>query len=76
MLIMVSLVLLRISNGTYAYYMTEDSSSVPTYPYAIGNRFYGTPLFEGDNVPAQVDTFPAGAAGDVVLNASGQIAYE
>ena len=62
-------------NGTYAYYMTEDSSSVPTYPYAIGNRFYGTPLFEGDNVPAQVDTFPAGAAGDVVLNASGQIAY-
>lgn len=62
-------------NGTYAYYMTSDSSSVPTYPYAIGNRFYGTPLFEGDTVPPQVETFPAGAEGDVVLNASGQIAY-
>ena len=62
-------------NGTYAYYMTSDSSSVPTYPYAIGNRFYGTPLFEGDTVPPQVETFPSGAEGDVVLNASGQIAY-
>ncbi len=62
-------------NGTYAYYMTSDSSSVPTYPYAIGNRFYGTPLFEGDTVPPQVETFPTGAEGDVVLNSSGQIAY-
>ena len=55
--------------------MTEDSSSVPTYPYAIGDAFYGTPLFEGDTVPAQVEIFPAGAQGDVVLNANGQISY-
>ena len=25
-------------NGTYAYYMTEDSSGNPTYPYAIGPK--------------------------------------
>ena len=37
-------------NGTYAYFMTEDSSGNPTYPYAIGPKMYGTPLFEGDTV--------------------------
>ena len=39
-------------NGTYAYYMTEDGSGDPAYPYAIGPKMYGVPLFEGDTVPS------------------------
>ena len=62
-------------NGTYAYFMTEDSSGNPVYPYVIGRKFYGTPLFEGDSVPEVLPDFPDGAAGDVVLNDSGQISY-
>ena len=62
-------------NGTYAYFMTEDSSGNPVYPYVIGRKFYGTPLFEGDPVPEVLPDFPDGAAGDVVLNDSGQISY-
>ena len=27
--------------------MTEDSSGNPAYPYAIGPKYYGVPLFEG-----------------------------
>ncbi len=62
-------------NGTYAYFMTEDSSGNPVYPYVIGRKFYGTPLFEGNSVPEVLPDFPDGAAGDVVLNDSGQISY-
>ena len=62
-------------NGSYAYFLTENGSGVPTYPYAIGPTMYGTPLFEGDAVPAQPDTFPDGAAGDVVLNTDGTVSY-
>tara|TARA_Y100000004_G_scaffold192607_1_gene253459 strand:- start:723 stop:4901 length:4179 start_codon:yes stop_codon:yes gene_type:complete len=54
-------------NGTYAYFMPEDSSGNPLYPYAIGPRYYGTPLFEGDTVPDQVTLFPTESTGDVVL---------
>ena len=46
-------------NGTYAYYMTEDSSANPTYPYAIGPKMYGVPLAEGD----------------VLLNTDGTVSY-
>ena len=64
-------------NGTYAYYMIEDSSGDPVYPYAIGPRFYGSPLFENDAVPAAPDTFPSVAEGDVVLSTDnpGQVSY-
>lgn len=62
-------------NGTYAYFMTEDSSSNPTYPYAIADRFYGVPLFEGDTVPSEVDVFPSEAEGDVILNTDGTVSY-
>ena len=62
-------------NGTYAYFMTEDSNGDPVYPYAIGPRMYSTPLFEGDVVPAVVDTFPAGASGQVVLDDAGRVSY-
>ena len=62
-------------NGTYAYYMTEDSSGNPYYPYAIGDRFYGVPLFEGDTPPAEVDVFPSEAEGEVILDDSGNVSY-
>jgi len=62
-------------NGTYAYFMTEDGSGNPVYPYVIGRKFYGTPLFEGDAVPEIVQDFPDGAAGDVVLTDSGAVSY-
>ena len=62
-------------NGTYAYFMTEDSSGNPVYPYAVGPKFYGTPLFEGDTVPAQPTVFPTDAEGDVVLADDGSVSY-
>tara|TARA_R100001510_G_scaffold52022_1_gene52406 strand:- start:845 stop:5416 length:4572 start_codon:yes stop_codon:yes gene_type:complete len=62
-------------NGTYAYFMSEDSSANPVYPYAIGPKMYGVPLFEGSVVPDVVDLFPDGAAGDIVLTDSGTVSY-
>ena len=64
-------------NGTYAYYMIEDSSGNPVYPYAIGPRYYGSPLFEGDTPPPAPTIFPTVAEGDVVLSTDnpGQVSY-
>jgi hypothetical protein len=62
-------------NGTYAYFMTEDGSGNPVYPYAIGPKYYGTPIFEGDVVPSLPNTFPDGAAGEVVLDDTGGVSY-
>ena len=30
-------------NGTYAYFVTIDSTNTPVYPYVIGNTFYSIP---------------------------------
>jgi hypothetical protein len=30
-------------NGTYAYFLAFDAENRPTYPYVIGNTYYGTP---------------------------------
>ena len=62
-------------NGTYAYFMTEDASGNPQYPYAIGPKYYSVPLFEGDTVPDLVSSFPTEASGDIVLNTDGTISY-
>ena len=62
-------------NGTYAYFMTENAMGMPTYPYAIGPKYYGVPLFEGNTVPAQPTVFPSLATGDVVLNPNGSVSY-
>ena len=62
-------------NGTYAYFMTTDSNDNPVYPYVIGPEFYGTPQHPGSTVPALQDTFPSGAAGEVVLNPNGSVGY-
>ena len=62
-------------NGTYAYFMTEDGSGNPVYPYAIGPKYYSEPIFEGNTVPAQPAIFPSLATGDVVLNPNGSVSY-
>ena len=62
-------------NGTYCYFLTEDSNGDPQFPYCIGPQFYGAPVFEGDTLTPPPAEFPTGAAGDVVLNDSGQVAY-
>ena len=62
-------------NGTYCYFLTEDSNGDPQFPYCVGPQFYGAPVFEGDTLTPPPAEFPAGAAGDVVLNDSGQVAY-
>jgi hypothetical protein len=55
-------------NGTYAYFMTENVSGVPVYPYAIGPKMYGEPFFEGDTLPDIQVQFPFGAEGEVFLD--------
>ena len=62
-------------NGTYCYFLTEDSNGDPQFPYCIGPQFYGAPVFEGDVLTPPPGEFPSGAAGEVVLNDSGQVAY-
>tara|TARA_R100000008_G_scaffold48129_1_gene28557 strand:+ start:1 stop:2622 length:2622 start_codon:yes stop_codon:yes gene_type:complete len=62
-------------NGTYAYYMTEDGSGNPQYPYAIGTTYYSVPLFEGDTPPSSVSSYPTEATGDVVLKDDGTVSY-
>ena len=62
-------------NGTYAYFMTEDSNADPTYPYAIGPKMYGVPLAEGDTVPDAPTIFPTLAEGEVILNDDGTVSY-
>lgn len=62
-------------NGTYAYFMTEDNSGNPVYPYVIGPKYYSVPSFEGETPPETVQIFPTEVEGDVVLNESGQVSY-
>ena len=62
-------------NGTYAYFMTEDSSGNPAYPYAIAPKMYSVPVDEGDLLPTQADVFPTLAEGDVILNDNGTVSY-
>ncbi|WLW37032.1 baseplate wedge subunit [Synechococcus phage S-MS29] len=62
-------------NGTYAYFMCEDSSGNPEYPYAIGPQFYGAPYFEGDALPDVPTEFPSGAEGEVFLNDNGEVSF-
>lgn len=62
-------------NGTYAYFLTEDSNGDPVYPYAIGPRYYGAPVFEGDTLTTPSLEFPSGAEGDVILNDDGTVGY-
>lgn len=62
-------------NGTYAYFLTEDVSGNPKYPYNIGPKFYGVPIFEGDDVINLPVEFPNGAEAKVILDETGGIDY-
>jgi len=62
-------------NGTYAYFLSEDGSGNPTYPYAIGPKFYGVPVFEGETPPEPASVFPTEVDGDVVLDELGRVSY-
>jgi len=31
-------------NGTYAYFVTVDSTYTPAYPFVVGPQFYGSPI--------------------------------
>ena len=36
-------------NGTYAYFLTTDTSNNPTYPYIVGPSFYGSTTIDSTN---------------------------
>ena len=63
-------------NGTYAYFMPENSSGEPIYPYGIGLTYYGTPLFEGDIVSPIASDFPTQTEGDVVLHEEDVLGFD
>ncbi len=46
-------------DGIYAYFITQDMSSVPQFPYIVGTEFYGTP--ESANIEPNNTTIPSGA---------------
>lgn len=46
-------------NGTYAYFMTQDLNNVPTFPYIVGSRFYGS--LSSDETPGIANIEPAGS---------------
>ena len=35
-------------NGTYAYFITEDSNGDPAFPYIMGDQFKSDPIFPGE----------------------------
>lgn len=62
-------------NGTYAYFMTEDGNGDPVYPYVIGPKYYGAPIFEGQQLQPPSIQYPSGAEGEVILNDQGEVSY-
>ena len=38
-------------SGTYAYFVTTDSSGNPTYPFVLGSYYYGTPVTANSGTP-------------------------
>jgi hypothetical protein len=63
-------------NGTYAYFMLEDNSGNPVYPYVIGPEYYGAPVFEGEDPPELPVEFPTGSSATPVIDPDdGSISY-
>ena len=48
-------------NGTYAYFITIDSSGDPRFPYILGNNYYSLPLDSNYNSTISQDDLPVGA---------------
>ena len=47
-------------NGTYAYFITQDTNGVPTFPYVIGPYFYGSLNADSDDSTLSSLTASAG----------------
>ena len=54
-------------NGTYAYFLTEDTNGDPAYPYAVGPRFFGKDYKPGQTLPAINLESPRGAQAEAVI---------
>ena len=48
-------------NGTYAYFITVDSSGDPRFPYILGKNYYSLPLDSNYNSNISQDDLPVGA---------------
>ena len=48
-------------DGTYAYFITVDSSGDPRFPYILGNNYYSLPLDSNYNSTISQDDLPVGA---------------
>jgi hypothetical protein len=46
--------------GTYAYFATQDSNNIPTFPYLIGPYFYGSTIIDSNNSSLSSLTASAG----------------
>jgi hypothetical protein len=47
-------------NGTYAYYISVDSSDNPVFPYILGQNFYSLPVDSNYNSNISQDDIPVG----------------
>ena len=47
-------------NGTYAYFISVDSSDNPTFPYILGKNFYSLPVDSNYNSNISQDDIPVG----------------
>ena len=46
-------------NGTYAYFLTLDSTGAPAFPYVVGPRYHGSPVKQsGDiGIPTELEVY-------------------
>ena len=47
--------------GTYAYFLTIDSSQVPQFPYVLGDNFYSLPVDSNYNSKINQNDLPKNA---------------
>ena len=48
-------------NGTYAYFITVDSTNVPVFPYILGENYYSLPVDSNYNSELSQDDLPPNA---------------
>ena len=48
-------------NGTYAYFITVDSTNVPVFPYILGENYYSLPVDSNYNSELSQDDLPSTA---------------
>jgi len=60
-------------NGTYAYFLTQDSNGDPEYPYAIGPKYFGKDYKPGAVLPSINLESPRGADAEVIIYEEDQL---